>query len=1021
MRKSTINTIKKDIAWNIARSRAQEVSNLPAWGGFNAAVCTKVVPTTRIRYLPFIHASPSDMATIFTSLLKLVKLATALGQDHILVTADLAIYGKAQQILWTHPGPLAGRVTMRLGGMHLTMAFIASIGSLFGDGGLRQILTGSDVYADGTVVKMLEGKQYARGLRGIKLVHEALSHMFFSAAEQYAKDHQLPWLDSDTFNLMDNLEKAFKENDHHDIPAVASELEKKISNSILEAVEQFKTVGVEKSSTFKYWVSFLQAGDILLKLLRADREANFELHLDTVLETVQYFFLAGRVNYARYTTAYIAEMRGLERSHLQMFQHMQNGGFVVKRSNRVFNCVPTDQALEQSINKDAKSKGGVIGFTLRKGALLRWLLTRHISSCYSDRLRELCVASKLPRGHEESGATRKSIDQQDVAKIKCYINEQCHRPFDLDDVPSDLVNITTGQVASKEVEKSMNALPEKGQKLLEKFIEDRLVEKNTSFWAPIKKNPIVTFAAMKNFLTMDVDKKIVLDTEILFRRLLAVSKTREVDMMKLLKYELAAVPPSLFHEDGTFRKSKKADLAKKIEENCEEVQVPPKHRSLPSSKPTIYLIDGMAMLHSLDEKQFITFSNLALVMLKKIVRIMKNREDQIDNVTLVFDRYREISIKDIERNRRGATSISTQTHIVGNREVHNYRNFLKSSGNKERLAAFICDFICEKGGEALSYGKSITLAGGFSDGELVKKVETDSITDMEELYSNHEEADTRLLLHATYSAKDYSRVIVRCDDTDVLILLLYYYSRGELSEEVYMHAGHSAETVSNIRYVPIHTIAGKLQCNVCNILPAIHAVTGCDSTSSLNRIGKRTVFNVMMKCATDLQGLEDVTNDHDFLETARKFVLLLHGKKAKNTMSLDELRYILATTTDKPASQLPPTEDAFKQHVMRAQYQIKIWIQSHVPKQDLPELTEHGWVISGNNKLEPVYYLEQSAPVEVRDITHLYCSDATCIRQNCTCLAAGLPCIDICSCGVDCDNRHNHISTDAGDDEQIIT
>ena len=54
---------------------------------------------------------------------------------------------------------------------------------------------------------------------------------------------------------------------------------------------------------------------------------------------------------------------------------MLEGGFVVKRSERTFNCVPTDQALEQSINRKAKSQGGVIGYTLRKGALVRWLLT----------------------------------------------------------------------------------------------------------------------------------------------------------------------------------------------------------------------------------------------------------------------------------------------------------------------------------------------------------------------------------------------------------------------------------------------------------------------------------------------------------------------------------------------------------------------------------------------------------------------------------------------------------------------
>ena len=138
---------------------------------------TKTVPVAKIRYLPFINASPYDMCTIFTTLLKLVRISEELGQHHILVKADLAIYSKAQRILWSRPGPLVGKVMMRLGAMHLIMAFLASIGKIFGDGGLQNILTSSHVYAAATVNQMLQGKQYARAIRGVRLAHEALSQM----------------------------------------------------------------------------------------------------------------------------------------------------------------------------------------------------------------------------------------------------------------------------------------------------------------------------------------------------------------------------------------------------------------------------------------------------------------------------------------------------------------------------------------------------------------------------------------------------------------------------------------------------------------------------------------------------------------------------------------------------------------------------------------------------------------------------------------------------------------------------
>ena len=87
---------------------------------------------------------------------------------------------------------------------------------------------------------------------------------------------------------------------------------------------------------------------------------------------------------------------------------------------------------------------------------------------------------------------------------------------------------------------------------------------------------------MKKFLSMEKEKKIMLDTEVFFHRLLAVSKTREVDMHDVLTYELAAVPPALFHDDGTFCKTNKADLSKKLEEHCDEVNVLPKRPQITS-------------------------------------------------------------------------------------------------------------------------------------------------------------------------------------------------------------------------------------------------------------------------------------------------------------------------------------------------------------------------------------------------------------------------------------------------------
>jgi len=580
------------------------------------------------------------------------------------------------------------------------------------------------------------------------------------------------------------------------------------------------------------------------------------------------------------------------------------------------------------------------------------------------------------------------------------------------------VNITTGQVATEKVEKSLTEGPENGKSMMENFVKERMVERSTGFWEPIHKTPLATFASMKVCLKNDKDRKLLIDTEVLFRRLLAVSKYREIDMREVLQYELAGVPTSMFHDDGKMRKTKKSDLADKLEENGPEIVVLP-----PASVNTdAYLIDGMAMIQGLNDNHFKTFDDVGKLVLKRLIRILNNRDMDVDVVTIVFDRYdQELSIKSSERERRGTSDAGSTILIQGNRNVPNYRCFLKSAANKAGLAAFISDYVCTNGSELLPAGKSVILAGGFKEGELVREVNEDGVSDIHDLKCTHEEADTRLLLHAVNLSTHHSRIILRCDDTDVLVVLLYYWSRGMLSSEVFMHCGHSGKDISRERYIPVHEIARTLGQDVCNVLPAVHALSGCDSTSSMYRMGKKTAYSVLMENAEALQGLGNLQDEESFTSSAMDFALLMNGKKAKKQASLNDLRYHLATTTDKPASQLPPTEDAYKQHSLRARYQTMIWCQSHIARPEIAGPVGHGWHMDNVNGLRPVFYMNESAPAEVRDVTHLYCTDKNCEGLKCQCLQAGLECIQICSCRSDCSNPFNRKpeemegETDGGD------
>jgi len=123
----------------------------------------------------------------------------------------------------------------------------------------------------------------------------------------------------------------------------------------------------------------------------------------------------------------------------------------------------------------------------------------------------------------------------------------------------------------------------------------------------------------------------------------------------------------------------------------------------------------------------------------------------------------------------------------------------------------------------------------------------------------------------------------RCHDITQLLLQPRTTVRG-------VHAcGAFRENVTTERYVPFQTIAEKLTEDMCSIIPAVHALSGCDTNCSLHRIGKWTVYNAITKTAKDLQGLFHYEDRNEFLVSARRFVLRLHGKKAKCLASLDDL------------------------------------------------------------------------------------------------------------------------------------
>ena len=93
----------------------------------------------------------------------------------------------------------------------------------------------------------------------------------------------------------------------------------------------------------------------------------------------------------------------------------------------------------------------------------------------------------------------------------------------------------------------------------------------------------------------------------------------------------------------------------------------------------------------------------------------------------------------------------------------------------------------------------------FSDSIKAVSVRKGTYDDIVELFSEHEEADTRLLLHASHASRTSSRIVIQLPDTDVTDVAVFFctaHFEKLLCEELWF----KMDVYDNLRFIPIHFV-----------------------------------------------------------------------------------------------------------------------------------------------------------------------------------------------------------------------
>ena len=216
------------------------------------------------------------------------------------------------------------------------------------------------------------------------------------------------------------------------------------------------------------------------------------------------------------------------------------GNHVMRHRQGIWNGTWSDMFIESTFMRYGHGPGGIIGITLSPNTLKRWALSLHICSTVKQNLIAAVNGEnhKVITKHKEEGQARILADSSDRAKIREKLST-CVDPFNLRSLETGILNIVSSRVAEKSV--NIDQSVELGSKMMSDFLKSW----PEGFNKTISK-PVVTMSMGKKHIK--VDKVAVYDPSVIYLRILGLQKARDINLKEVMKYELAAVPPSIFDD-----------------------------------------------------------------------------------------------------------------------------------------------------------------------------------------------------------------------------------------------------------------------------------------------------------------------------------------------------------------------------------------------------------------------------------------------------------------------------------------
>ena len=202
-------------------------------------------------------------------------------------------------------------------------------------------------------------------------------------------------------------------------------------------------------------------------------------------------------------------------------------------------------------------------------------------------------------------------------------------------------------------------------------------------------------------------------------------------------------------------------------------------------------------------------------------------------------------------------------------------------------------------------------------------------------------------IHATQTGA--KRLVILSGDTDVMVLALYFNTDLKTNglSELWVRAGVGDST----RYITLHLVF-EMNPEFCSVLPAIHILTGCDTTSKVG-----TKISALKPPAAKLlsqfgKSLSSPNQDEIIHKAEPYLVQVLNPNSTCTTM--DDLRYEMYHQSKvSDLHSLPPTSADLHLHILRCLYTT--YTQMHCLQNVTVDSTNYDYELK-NASIVPTYH-----------------------------------------------------------------